>query len=107
MLKNTFQAAVILVCLVVAALVVTIPAAPVYADYDDHEYMLQVLPGETQEDFQWDYALAWQMDAAPVPVPGAIWLIGSTFMALIGIRSWFPRSSVGTEKLYRISKFMK
>ena len=52
---------------------------------NDHDYMLQILPGESQEDFQWDYALAWQINAASVPIPGAVWLIGSALMALVGI----------------------
>ncbi|MBL0686480.1 MAG: hypothetical protein JJV94_01455, partial [Sulfurospirillum sp.] len=58
---------------------------------DDHDYMLKVLPGESQEDFQWDYALAWRMDAAaaPVPISGAVWLIGSAFMALSGINTQY------------------
>ena len=53
---------------------------------DNHDYMLQVLPGKSQEEFQWDYALAWQMNAAPVPIPGAVWLLGSALMALAGIK---------------------
>jgi hypothetical protein len=28
-----------------------------------HEYMIQVLPGQGQSSFDWDYALAWQMRA--------------------------------------------
>ena len=51
-----------------------------------HEhYMLQVALGQGQEEFLWDYALAWQT-GAPVPIPGAVWLLGSGLIGLVAVR---------------------
>ncbi|NOT10810.1 MAG: hypothetical protein HOP23_03085 [Methylococcaceae bacterium] len=49
-----------------------------------HDYELQVKAGETG-NFSWDYALAWQMNtlqAAPVPLPGAVYLFASAIAGL-------------------------
>jgi hypothetical protein len=48
-------------------------------------YMLKIELGEGQDDFLWDYALAWKV-ANPVPVPGAIWLFGSALIGLLSAR---------------------
>jgi hypothetical protein len=44
---------------------------------------LQVIPGSGQAAFDWDYALAWQVTA--VPVPAALWLFGSGLIGLVGV----------------------
>ena len=51
----------------------------------DQYYMLQVALGHEQEEFLWDYALAWQT-GAPVPIPGAVWLLGSGLIGLVAVR---------------------
>jgi hypothetical protein len=48
-----------------------------------HDYTLQVFSIESG-DFNRGYALAWNIAAAPVPLPAAVWLIGSGMMALVG-----------------------
>ena len=37
----------------------------------NRDYAIQVTPGSGQAAFDWDYALAWQVIA--VPVPAALW----------------------------------
>jgi hypothetical protein len=51
-------------------------------------YELRVTAGDAA-NFSWDYALAWRMDAAPVPIPAAVWLFGSGLAGLVGLaRRW-------------------
>ncbi len=47
-----------------------------------HDYELRVTAAETA-NFSGSYALAWQIDAtpAPVPVPAAVWLLSSSLLA--------------------------
>jgi hypothetical protein len=47
-------------------------------------YELRVTAGETG-NFSQDYALAWRMEVAPVPLPAAVWLFGSGVAGLIGL----------------------
>ena len=49
----------------------------------DQDYAMQVKTAIGQTAFDWDYALAWQVTAVPVPV--AFWLFGSGLLGLIGI----------------------
>ena len=49
----------------------------------DRDYAMQVKTAIGQTAFDWDYALAWQVTAVPVPV--AFWLFGSGLLGLIGI----------------------
>lgn len=47
-----------------------------------HSYELLVKSGEAN-NFTWDYSLAWHMSqTAPVPLPSAVWLFGSTLVGL-------------------------
>lgn len=48
-----------------------------------HSYRLQVKSGESG-NFSWDYSLAWRMSAvaAPVPLPGAVYLFASAMAGL-------------------------
>ena len=47
-------------------------------------YELRVTAGETG-NFSQDYTLAWRMEVAAVPIPGAVWLFGSGVVTLIGL----------------------
>lgn len=47
-------------------------------------YELRVTAGETG-NFSQDYALAWRMEVAAVPLPAAAWLFGSGVVGLIGL----------------------
>jgi hypothetical protein len=49
----------------------------------DRDYAIQVTPGCGQAAFDWDYALAWQVTA--VPVPAALWLFCSGLIGLVGV----------------------
>lgn len=51
--------------------------------YADRDYLLQVT-ALTGDNFLWDYALAW--DVSAVPLPGAVYLLGSGILALLGLR---------------------
>ncbi len=42
----------------------------------DRDYLLQVVLGEGQAPFEWDYALAWQVTAVPVPAALPLMLSG-------------------------------
>lgn len=46
--------------------------------FSGHDYQLRVTTRDTAP-YVWDYAVAWQMKpiTAPVPVPAAVWLLGS------------------------------
>ena len=50
-------------------------------------YELRVTAGETG-NFSQDYALAWRMEVATVPIPAAAWLFGS---GLAGLAAWARR----------------
>lgn len=52
-----------------------------------HRYELRVTAGETG-DFSQDYALAWRMEIAAVPLPAAVWLFGS---GAAGLAAWRRR----------------
>jgi len=54
------------------------------------DYLLQVL-ALTGDNFLWDYGLAWDISTAvaPVPVPGAIYLLGTGLLVLVGFRRKF------------------
>lgn len=56
----------------------------------DHNYLLQV-SALTAGDFLWDYGLAWDISTAvaPVPIPGAVYLLGSGILVLVGFRRKF------------------
>lgn len=54
-------------------------------------YWLKVAAGEGQGDFLWDYGLAWQIVTAPVPIPGAVWLLGSGLVGVVGFRRKFKK----------------
>ncbi len=45
-------------------------------------YLLQVLPGAGQTPFLWDYALAFELTPAAVPVPPAFWLLATGTLML-------------------------
>ncbi len=47
-------------------------------------YELRVTAGETG-NFSQDYALAWRMEVAAVPLPAAAWLFGSGVVTLMGL----------------------
>jgi hypothetical protein len=47
-----------------------------------HSYELRVLLGQDQDPIAWDYALAWQIAPAPVPLPATWWLLGSALVAM-------------------------
>jgi len=56
----------------------------------DHNYLLRV-SALTAGDFLWDYGLAWDISTAvaPVPVPGAVYLLGTGLLMLVGFRRKF------------------
>jgi hypothetical protein len=49
----------------------------------NRDYAIQIAPGSSQAAFDWDYALAWQVTA--VPVPAALWLFGSGLIGMVGV----------------------
>jgi hypothetical protein len=56
----------------------------------DHNYLLRV-SALTAGDFLWDYGLAWDIstEVGQVPVPGAVYLLGSGLLVLVGFRRKF------------------
>jgi hypothetical protein len=52
---------------------------------------MRVTTNEAQ-DFSWDYALAWRMDAArsPVPVPAAVWLFATGALGILPFTRFRP-----------------
>ena len=55
-------------------------------------YELRVTAGETG-NFSQDYALAWRMEVAAVPIPAAAWLFGS---GVAGLAAWARRYACNT-----------
>lgn len=51
-----------------------------------NRYEMRVTTNEST-NFSWDYALAWRMDAAPVPVPATAWLFATGTLVLFRLRS--------------------
>lgn len=51
-----------------------------------HDYELRVEAGAGQAAFEWDYALAWQIGAAPVPLPAGVWLLATAMLLLPRLR---------------------
>jgi hypothetical protein len=49
----------------------------------NRDYAIQIATGSSQAAFDWDYALAWQVTA--VPVPAALWLFGSGLIGMVGV----------------------
>lgn len=47
-------------------------------------YELRVTAGETG-NFSQDYALAWRMEVASVPIPAAAWLFGIGLAGMFGL----------------------
>ena len=50
-----------------------------------HGYEIIVELGAGQGPIDWDYALAWQIGAAPIPIPPALWLFSCALAVLGGI----------------------
>ena len=40
------------------------------------DYLLEVVPGKAQAPFDWDYALAWNVTAVPIPAALPLLLSG-------------------------------
>ena len=51
-----------------------------------HGYEIIVGLGAGQGPIDWDYALAWQIGAAPIPIPPALWLLGGALAVMGGLR---------------------
>lgn len=49
-----------------------------------HDYTLQVFSLESG-DFNRGYALAWHIAATPVPLPAAVWLMGSAVLTMVSL----------------------
>ncbi len=54
------------------------------------DYVMQVRSAVGQAAFDWDYGLAWRLEAAPVPVPAAAWFLGSA----LGLLGWLRKKEI-------------